>query len=159
MRVVIMSGIPGSGKDTYISDRFNLGEKLSHKPRARVYSADDFFIDHKGLYKFNPSKLGDAHGQCLRDFIADVSAGDDDAIVVVNNTNTTAIEIAPYYAVAQAFGAQVQLVTLLAPPDVCAARNIHGVPLAACVAMDKRLRSRELPPFWSFADHTSLTSV
>lgn len=71
-------------------------------------------------------------------------------LIVVNNTNTTALEMAAYLAVAKAKNAKVELVTLLKDPEKCAKRNVHGVPLEACKQMDKRIRERKLPPFWKF---------
>jgi hypothetical protein len=77
-------------------------------------------------------------------------------VLVVNNTNTTLVEIAPYYAIAAAYGLEVDLITLLCPPSIAAERNVHGVSLAACEAMDRRIRSRELPPFWLFGTNATV---
>ena len=50
----IVRGLPGSGKST-------LAKKLC--PRD-AYEADDWFVDHDGIYKFDPSQLSKAHRYC-----------------------------------------------------------------------------------------------
>ena len=150
MKVTILCGIPGSGKSTYT--------RKNH-PGAFVVSADNF----PGLYetletfpvqlKFNPSLLPAAHGKCLRDFV-DVIEDREASIlgvssIVVDNTNTTVAEIAPYAALALAYGHDLEIVTLDCFPEDGARRNTHGVPLAACIAMHKRLADRQLPPWWN----------
>lgn len=69
--------------------------------------------------------------------------------VVVDNTNTTVAEIAPYAALALAYGHELEIVTLDCDPAIGAKRNTHGVPLAACNAMHLRLADRQLPPWWN----------
>lgn len=138
MKAIILSGIPGSGKSTFAGEA----------DKSVICSADDFFMV-EGQYLFDFRKLGEAHGSCLRKFVECLSRGEN--VVYVDNTNTTVLELAPYVAVASAYKYQVELVTFLCDPEVGAKRNKHGVPLNACISMDKRLRSRdsEIPVFWS----------
>ncbi len=135
MKVIIMSGIPGSGKSTY-----------SKKLGGVVCSADHWF-EREGEYKFDPTKLGMAHGACLAKFTRALMAGED--VIVVDNTNTSSLELAPYVALAQAFGASCELVTIQCDPDVAFARNVHGVPLETIRRMAAALSARTLPPFWA----------
>jgi predicted kinase len=139
--VIILSGVPGSGKSHYI--------KKQIQGNVLVCSADHYF-EKTGSYVFDPSKLGQAHGECLRKFAANVSdeEGNPNGTLVVDNTNTSAIELAPYVALCQAFEVECELVTVLCDPDIAAARNLHGVPGHAIARMDKAIRSRTLPPFW-----------
>ena len=145
MKVTLMSGLPGSGKST-------LARKLASETSAEVISADDYFMT-KGEYVFNPAGLGAAHGLCLRRF---VSALQSRRNVIVDNTNTTAIELAPYVAIAAAYGAKVTLVTVHVSVDVSAERNTHGVPRHAIERMSRALASRELPPFWDISQEEVL---
>lgn len=141
-QVLILAGVPGSGKSTYVN---NLG--LS---RESVVSADNYFVGSDGEYRFDPTKLGAAHGDCLRGFVSALMKGM--ATVVVDNTNTTAIEMAPYVALAAAYGYMVEIVRFSCDPAVAAERNVHGVPERAVRAMADRLdRTFQdgLPPFWN----------
>lgn len=148
MNIVLMSGIPGSGKSTYVKQ---LQQKLGDD--AVVCSADAFFMVN-GEYRFDVTKLGDAHGACLNRFTRWILKGRDvthfqHMTLVVDNTNLSAVELAPYVALAQAFQMPCEIVTVLCDPSIAAARNVHGVPEAAVKRMDAALRSRELPPFWN----------
>jgi len=138
MKTTILCGIPGSGK--------TFSTQAGDTPTP-IVSADHYFI-FNGEYRFDPSKLGEAHGQCLRYFIARVRAGED---VIVDNTNTGVAEIAPYMSIALAYGAEVEVKVFLADPEVCAKRNTHGVPLKACQGMHARLLAtlEAYPPFWA----------
>lgn len=138
-QVIILSGISGSGKSTYAKmlqlDLVN----------AQIVSADNYFMVD-GEYKFDPRKLGEAHSSCLRAFIEHLSSWQQ--TVIVDNTNTTVLEIAPYYAVGKAYGAKVKLITVEVDPVVAAKRNAHGVNLATCERMARNLAERKLPPYW-----------
>lgn len=148
LQVIILSGVSGSGKDTYIK-RYQI-----ENPNVKTFvvSADHFFIKD-GDYVFDPSKLEEAHGACMRNFIQHVrNFIEEDGVVFVNNTNTTIEEIAPYYAIARAYGAEVQLITLSVLPHIAAKRNVHGVPEKAIVAMHNRIQARKIPYFWNLSE-------
>lgn len=135
-KVWIYCGVPGAGKSTLIDRHAN----------PYVCSADAYFTDEFGNYDFIPAELSEAHASCLRQFTDYVRFGAPE--IVVDNTNTTVAEIAPYAALALAYGYELEIVTLLVDPSVAGARNIHGVPMAAVQAMHDRLLKRDLPPWW-----------
>lgn len=136
MRVIVMSGLPGSGKNYWIE---------KNHPSAAVVSADDYFMK-EGIYQFDAEKLGEAHSFCIRRFIELTRIVY--PTIMVNNTNLTSEEIAPYYAIGKAYGYEVELVTLYCRPKVAADRNIHGVSLETCIGMLSRLNMRVIPPYW-----------
>lgn len=72
--------------------------------------------------------------------------------VVVNNTNLSTEEIAPYVAIATAYGHTVELVTIQCDPHVAAARSLHVNTLSVLKGMHERLMSRKLPPFWKLIE-------
>lgn len=142
MKVTILSGVPGSGKSTYVK---------THIEGGSIHSADHFFTTESG-YQFEASKLGAAHAQCLRGFITACQSRY--PTVVVDNTNTTTEEIAPYYSIAKAYGYEVELVTLLVDTPTALARGTHGVPEKNIDAMQRRIRDRRLPRFWDLTQTT-----
>lgn len=154
-KVVILSGISGSGKST-------LAEKLLNESQGVKVSADHFFTkpDGKGSvsYQFDPSKLGEAHADCFARFIR-FCQDPNGNLIVVDNTNTSAEEIAPYILGAAAFGWEAEIITLRAPfadrVQKCAGRNIHGVPLDTIKAQANRLLNRKLPRFWKNTDRVA----
>ena len=156
MKVIILIGISGSGKSTEAA-KFPIGEVYS------VYSADKFFMEN-GKYMFEGSKLSEAHGWCLREYTAAVQATsstypeDGNGSIIVDNTNTTVGEIAPYAALALAYGHELELVVVHCDPEIAAARQIHGVPKDRVLQQHKRLMNtvakgpegyyKGLPPWW-----------
>lgn len=134
--VTIMIGLPKSGKSTYIK---------RYLASAVVVSADHFFMDVDGTYRFDPQLLGEAHQACFRNFMAALMKGLD---VVVDNTNTQNWERAPYVMAALAYGHRLQWVHVAAEADVCCARsdNGHGVPEKVIRNLESYF---EAPlPFW-----------
>ena len=146
MKVVILSGIPGSGKST-------LAKELAG---AVVCSADDWFC-RSGEYQFDVNELGNAHGACLRRFMTALSEGFEN--IVVDNTNTTAEEVIPYYAIAASYGCDIELVTVTCDPSIAAARNLHGVPERGVFSMAQRLADRKLPDFWQYNEKFTQRTV
>lgn len=120
-RVIIMRGLPGSGKSTE-----------AKKFDGVVVSADDYFMIN-GVYRFNPAKIGDAHISCMRRFLNLIDAGL--SPIVVDNTNISIFEVNPYRLVAQAMGYEVEVVHVVCDAMTCAKRNTHGVPLSTIQRM------------------------
>lgn len=136
MRVILLRGLPGSGKSTFGKKNF---------PEAYFVSSDFFFEDSEGGYHFDPGKIGEAHAYCMRDFISALT--DKRPLVVVDNTNITKIELAPYILVANAFGAEVEIITISYSNLIELNRNIHGVPYRTLMDMEARWENN-FPPFW-----------
>lgn len=144
LTITIMQGLPGSGKSYHAVN-------IAGETWGEVVSADTF----PGLYTpqadgppmFNVALLGNAHGACFRRAIEMLQAG---RSVVVDNTNTTQLEVAPYVQLAQAFGAAPKLVRITCDPDKAFARNTHGVPRQGFDGMVKRLEAFEPAFHWQF---------
>lgn len=130
--VFIMVGIPGSGKSTTAKKITHLAEEIYEWGAGEVVSADNFFM-HDGEYKFDPSKLGDAHKACMRHFLNLVMGGL--RIIVVDNTNLSIESMAAFAAVAHVYDYSVTLVFHHISAEESFKRNTHGVPLAKCQQM------------------------
>jgi len=68
----------------------------------------------------------------------------------VDNTGINVVDIAPYCALALAYGHDLKIITLLCDPEVAAARNVHGVPPASVKRMARLLASETwlIPSRW-----------
>jgi len=148
MKCTILAGPSGAGKSTY-------AETFKPPINAEVVSADDFFTTNNG-YEFKPEELPAAHNYCMRRFVeicqemARSNRNPETKHIIVDNTNTTVAEIAPYYQVAQAYGFEVEVIVFILRPAKAAARNVHGVPEIAVLNQSARiseLRSA-VPPWW-----------
>lgn len=126
--VVIMRGTAGSGKSTYAK---------KHYPDAVVCSADHFFIQKDGSYKFRPELLGRAHTTCHEKFKQ--ALRDKARTIVVDNTSVKLRDYKWYLQDARNYGYDVLFVRLDTPVEVAAARNLHGVPLEAVQRMADRM--------------------
>jgi len=132
--VVIMRGLPGSGKSTRVKHLV-----ASFRDKSCICSADDFFV-RRGKYQFDPRQLGRAHQACLTRFVNALSHGV--KLVIVDNTNTQRWEYSNYVKIAKLAGAAVRIEELACPSEQAAlaanAHNVHGVPQHASLAMFKR---------------------
>jgi predicted kinase len=135
--VYILRGLPGSGKSTYARQLRN----------ASIVSADDFFVGEDGVYRFDPLQLHRAHQQCWLRFAELTRSGTE--LVVVDNTNLSPEEIAPYVLPAEALGYTVTIYTFLVDPAVASRCNVHGVPALKIGQMHERMMSARLPPWWT----------
>ena len=146
-RVKIMRGVPGCGKSTYIKTARAIAE--TEGDLTYVYSADNFFIGANNVYRFDPKKLGAAHGRCLRDFTAFLSDFRGlECLAFVDNTNTTLREITTYVDLCLANEVEFVIVTIDTPPEIAAHRNTHGVPVEKVFQMHRRLLAAQIPKDW-----------
>lgn len=79
---VLMRGLPGSGK-SFLAEE--LVARTVKNTKDHIFSADKFFIDRDGRYKFDPSKLKYAHEQSQLNFTQHASKGW--SPLIVDNTN------------------------------------------------------------------------
>jgi hypothetical protein len=137
--VYVLQAIPGAGKST-------LAEELAGEG-GLVLSTDDYFMVD-GEYKFDIKEIGAAHAATLMAYIEALS--ENISPVVVANTNSELFEIAPYYAVAEAFGYTPTILTIIADPVKHGMRNVHGVPLDTLELMARNIENfkRVMPPWW-----------
>lgn len=166
-KVIILQGASGSGKSTYVGSL--APEDLGIGGHLMVVSADHYFdaiarTDRKTYREvFAPHLLPVAHGACMRKYVDMLQqrfrrSGLTPLSIVVDNTNTSIGEIAPYVAVGQAYEAQVEIHRVNVgrfDAATLAARNTHGVPEAAIAGMLARIDAFEPMPWWTVVDVTT----
>ena len=118
----IVRGLPGSGKSTF-------AEKLVGCDFL-VCEADKYFTDKKtGEYKFDSSKIKDAHKWCqdlVETYMKDSLLNDQFyRKIVVSNTMTMEWEMKPYFELAEKYG---YTVFTLIVENRHGGKNTHGVP-------------------------------
>src|SRR5690606_26970935 len=142
---IIMQGVPGSGKSTWAQTAVKPGPNTLAK--VSIVSADHYFTDPvSGEYRFNPAKLGEAHASCMRAFLWACEDASASSTVIVDNTNITIDQMSPYYLVARAYKATVEIVRVQCDPALAAARNSHGVPRETVLRMARMMQ--DPPKFW-----------
>jgi len=149
VKVIILRGGSGAGKSTWI--RKNIPSESS-----TIFSADSFFTEGDGTYSFDPTKLKEAHRACLLGFIdrcrfihKDGNGLLPDETLVVDNTNSSLAEFAPYAEIALAYGLEVLIVTFIYDPVAAFKRNTHGTPLTKCMEQHQRIQiNTSLIPYW-----------
>ena len=116
----LLRGLPGSGKST-----------LAKSLGGMQIEADKYFMDGDE-YKFDPSKLKEAHAWCQNAVSVWMKSQDK---IVVSNTFTQEWEMQPYYDLAKEYGYRVYSL-------ICENRhsgtNSHGVPEEKLVQMKNR---------------------
>jgi predicted kinase len=112
----IVRGLPGSGKSTFAK---TLG--------GTHFETDNFFMVD-GEYKFDVTKLKDAHEWCQNSvntaMILNITTDLNDTIVV-SNTFTQEWEMKPYFDMAERYNYRVHTIIVENRHD---SKNIHGVP-------------------------------
>lgn len=147
-KVIIMRGLPGSGKSTYLRKLDEASERINI-----VCSADSY----PGLYdednNINFALLSDAHDFCFAKFAqacGNVANGSiEPEFIAVDNTNTQLFEMAPYRMLARCMKLPVEFVTMQhqeSDIEKLIARNTHNVPGQTLWRMYSNWAA--LPTFW-----------
>lgn len=119
-RLLILRGPPGSGKTTMAQARFK---------NWTIVSANDFFVDENGKFRFEREDLQAAHDWCFRGVRDALLRGED---VVLDNCNRTIKEFARYFELESK---EVRVYRLRSQ-----FKNIHNAPQFSIDMFDKDYR-------------------
>jgi predicted kinase len=125
--MVIMRGIHGSGKTTFV--KHFITNVVQKGQKYRICSADHFFIGNQGNYVFDATKLHDAHQKCYED--AKEACFNSVPFVFIDNTNILLDQYQRYIALAEENGYTVLIFSTFDTATslkTCAERNVHSVP-------------------------------
>lgn len=114
--LLLLRGLPGSGKST-----------LSKTIGAITFEADMFFMEGNE-YKFNPTKLKEAHAWCQNQVeltMKNSTKNFETSRIAVSNTFTQEWEMLPYYDLAKKYGYEVFSIIV---ENRHGGTNVHNVP-------------------------------
>ena len=128
--LTLVRGLPGSGKSTFANTITN---------EFSVCEADKFFVGEDGVYRFDATKLTQAHNWCREQ--VEIRMKDNQINeqfyphIVVSNTFTKQWEMSDYFELAEKYGYMVFTVIVENRHNGI---NQHGVPFETL----ERMRSR-----------------
>jgi len=123
MKLVLVRGIPGSGKSTWAKAQAKAYPNATHREA-------DMFFEASGEYQFDPTLLGYAHEWCYSNTVFDLLSGKD---VFVSNTFTKNWEMEKYIAIGVRLGCEITVVEMKTNYG-----SIHDVPEAKIQQMKER---------------------
>lgn len=126
--LILLRGLPGSGKST-----------LAKSLGGIHIEADQFFMID-GEYKFDASKLKEAHNNCLtrvKSYMYIYSSKDTSERLIVSNTFTQEWEMKPYFDLAESYGYRVYSLIV---ENRHGNKSVHDVPDATMGNMLNRFQ-------------------
>ncbi len=121
----IVRGIPGSGKSTFA------------KTLSDLHIESDMFFIKEGEYKFDGSKIKDAHNWCQ--YVVEHWMEKDKPKIVVSNTFTQEWEMEPYFELAKNYGYKVFSIVV---ENRHGGTNQHEVPEEVLTKMRERFEMK-----------------
>eukprot|EP01121_Diplochlamys_sp_Union-15-3_P008172 TRINITY_DN2150_c0_g1_i2.p1 TRINITY_DN2150_c0_g1~~TRINITY_DN2150_c0_g1_i2.p1 ORF type:complete len:390 (+),score=76.01 TRINITY_DN2150_c0_g1_i2:55-1224(+) len=148
--VIIMRGLPGSGK-TYMTNLFKNLEMKFFSNTSRINSIDDYFMEEVEKevvdpetnvkvktkvmeYKYEEDQLEAYSKSALKSFEKTITQGFF-SFIIVDNINRKVKDFEQYWFIAKNAGFEVYVFETDCDPKECAARNIHGRTLEEIMKM------------------------
>lgn len=151
-KLIIMQGLPGSGKSTVARNLVNV-----HFRAGVIFSTDDFWIDKDGQYRFDGSRIKEAHQWNFNRFENEWLAKNVDYPAIIDNTNLSPMEWEKYTQIAEENNIPFEFIqpkTIWAwDVEECALRNTHNVPREAIQRMYDKAKNNNLIPSYVIAGY------
>lgn len=134
--IVLVRGLPGSGKTSF---------SINCLQNDAYVSADAYFEDEDGNYKFVATKLPEAHAWCAKRVREHISNKEVRTIYVAN-TFSMRWEMQPYFNIVESYPPDIREIRIYVvdlfdgglSDEQLAERNIHNVPLKTIQVMRQR---------------------
>lgn len=123
--LILFRGMPGAGKST-----------LAELTCDVAYSADDYFTNTEGAYRYDKSQIKAAHENCLSRTAEAMKGGV--GRIGVANTFTEAWEMEPYFKLADKYEYRIHAVIVETRGHY--RQNIHGTPRDVIDRMNNRFQ-------------------
>lgn len=127
--LTIFRGAPGSSKSTLAG----LLAANEGNDFAGPFEADDYMVNSKGQYEFDPSKLGECHRLCRQG--VELAMRNGVGAIIQSNTNILRKDMQPYLDLAHKYGYKVREIIVKADFG-----NTHGVPVEKVEQMRARFQ-------------------
>jgi predicted kinase len=128
MKLILMRGISGSGKSTYLKKFYS---------EAFRCSADDFFTFSDGSMEYDHERIKEAHQYSRNACLAAMK--NKLPMIAVDNSHIKKWEFEIYLEMAKAYDYQVEIIRLVVDPIIAQARNIHKNTLEYIEGAEKRM--------------------
>ena len=136
--LILMRGIPGSGKSTEAEILRGLSSFSS------IVSAD--FHMYADGQEWSASRLVECHGRCFQS--GQTFMASECPLVIVDNTNTLVSEVQVYYDLAVRYGYHFMVYQIHVNPHTAHARCRHSLPFDVVVRYARRMWCERLPAEW-----------
>lgn len=148
-QVVILRGVPGSGK-SHLAHQ--CAEYIEDPTKVAVCSADNFFTDNSNTYSFSTSQLHKAHLHCFDQYLNAVLERKE--LIIVDNTNSQLWEYQCYVYICNLLAIPYSILEVpclnVKMLEVFRSRCVHKVDHAASMSMyerwEKDVKSELVPP-------------
>lgn len=151
MEVRIMRAIPGAGKGTWIS----AFEKKYYKDGQKliVCSADHYRMK-KGVYTYVKEEDRTVHRACFEKYMDCLRDYPSTEYLFVDNTNSSILELAPYYHLAEFYDVNVRVIQIDCDFATACKRNVHDVPSSTIWRMHQNILTEKLPGHYKVEIYT-----